>query len=45
MHDGRSLTRLDAMRWHAGEATDGTGRYRALSNTEKSQLLEFLDSL
>lgn len=45
MHDGHSLTRPDAILRHAGEATDVTSRYRTLSDTEKDQLLEFLDSL
>jgi CxxC motif-containing protein (DUF1111 family) len=45
MHDGLSLTRTDAILRHAREATDVISQYRALSSTEKSQLLAFLDSL
>jgi len=45
MHDGRSLTRPDAILRHEGEATDITSQFRALSDTEQNQLLEFLDSL
>lgn len=45
MHDGLSMTKRDAIQRHAGQATDVTTQFNALSNTEKNQLLAFLDSL
>jgi CxxC motif-containing protein (DUF1111 family) len=45
MHDGLSLTKQDAIERHSGQAADVTKKYNALSNTEKRQLLAFLDSL
>jgi CxxC motif-containing protein (DUF1111 family) len=45
MHDGESLTRNEAILRHAGEATDVINNYRALSNTQKNQLVTFLNSL
>jgi CxxC motif-containing protein (DUF1111 family) len=45
MHDGESLTRNDAILRHAGEATAVINSYRGLSNTQKNQLVAFLNSL
>jgi CxxC motif-containing protein (DUF1111 family) len=45
MHDGESLTRNDAILRHAAEATAVINNYRALSNTQKNQLVAFLNSL
>jgi CxxC motif-containing protein (DUF1111 family) len=45
MHDGLSFTKEDAIARHAGQAAAVTKRYKALSNVQKQQLLEFLDSL
>ena len=45
MHDGLSLTKQDAIERHAGQASDVTKKYNALSDAEKRQLLAFLDSL
>ena len=45
MHDGLSLTKQDAIQRHAGQAAGVTKNYNALSDTEKSQLLAFLNSL
>jgi CxxC motif-containing protein (DUF1111 family) len=45
MHDGQSLTKQDAIQRHAGQAAGVTKNYNALSDTEKSQLLAFLNSL
>jgi CxxC motif-containing protein (DUF1111 family) len=45
MHDGLSLTPTDAILRHAGEAIDVISQYRALSPTEREELLAFLDSL
>jgi CxxC motif-containing protein (DUF1111 family) len=45
MHDGEALTRNDAILRHAGEATPVINAYRALSTTQKNQLVAFLNSL
>ncbi len=45
MHDGDSLTRNEAILRHAGEATFVINNYRNLTNTQKNQLIAFLNSL
>ena len=45
MHDGESLTRNEAILRHAGEATSVINNYRNLTNTQKNQLIAFLNSL
>jgi CxxC motif-containing protein (DUF1111 family) len=45
MHDGASLTFLDAIRRHRGEAGQVTDRFLLLSNLDKEALYEFLRSL
>jgi CxxC motif-containing protein (DUF1111 family) len=45
MHDLLSLTRNDAILSHGGEATGVINNYRALSTTQKNQLITFLQSL
>jgi CxxC motif-containing protein (DUF1111 family) len=45
MHDGESLTRNDAILRHSGEADSVVNKYRALSLSQKNQLLAFLNSL
>jgi CxxC motif-containing protein (DUF1111 family) len=45
MHDGQSLTRTDAILRHAGEATFVINNFRSLSDTQKSQLITFINSL
>jgi CxxC motif-containing protein (DUF1111 family) len=45
MHDLRSLTLQDAIERHDGEAKHEATRFRGLSETEKQQLLSFLESL
>jgi CxxC motif-containing protein (DUF1111 family) len=45
MHDLLSLTRNDAILRHGGEATGVINNYRALSTTQKNQLITFLQSL
>jgi len=45
MHDGNSLTRNEAILRHAGAATFVINNYRALSITQKEQLITFLNSL
>jgi CxxC motif-containing protein (DUF1111 family) len=45
MHDLLSFTRNDAILRHGGEATAVTNNYRALSTTQKNNLVTFLNSL
>jgi CxxC motif-containing protein (DUF1111 family) len=45
MHDGLTFTRNNAILRHAGEATGVINNYRALSNTQKNNLIAFLQSL
>jgi len=45
MHDGASLTFLNAISRHRGEASRVTGRFQMLSQRDKEALYEFLRSL
>jgi CxxC motif-containing protein (DUF1111 family) len=45
MHDGASLTFLDAILRHAGEATGVINNYRGLTSTQRGQISAFLRSL
>jgi CxxC motif-containing protein (DUF1111 family) len=45
MHDGASVTFLDAILRHGGEAAHVTEKFRQLKPSEKEALLEFLRSL
>jgi CxxC motif-containing protein (DUF1111 family) len=45
MHDLLSFTRNESILRHAGEATAVINNYRALSTTQKNQLITFLQSL
>ena len=45
MHDGASVTLLDAILRHGGEAKEVTEKFRKLKPAEKEALLEFLRSL
>lgn len=45
MHDGLTFTRQDAILRHAGQAKSVTDRYKLLSQTQKDQLIAFLNSL
>jgi CxxC motif-containing protein (DUF1111 family) len=45
MHDGLSFTREEAILRHAGQATQATSLYQALSAAQKAQLLAFVNSL
>jgi CxxC motif-containing protein (DUF1111 family) len=45
MHDGRAKSIEEAITLHGGEAQKSKAKYTALSNTEKQQLLTFLESL
>lgn len=45
MHDGRAKSIEEAINLHGGESQKSKAKYTALSNTEKQQLLTFLESL
>jgi CxxC motif-containing protein (DUF1111 family) len=45
MHDGASITFLDAIRRHHGEAEEVTRKFERLKSNEKEALFEFLRSL
>ena len=45
MHDGESLTFTDSILRHAGEATTVINRFRALTATQRNQIVVFLQSL
>jgi CxxC motif-containing protein (DUF1111 family) len=45
MHDGASLTFLDAILRHGGEATHVTERFRKLNQADQEAIVEFLKSL
>jgi CxxC motif-containing protein (DUF1111 family) len=45
MHDGLSLTSVNAILRHSGEATPVVNNFRNLTTTQKAQLLAFLNSL
>jgi len=45
MHDGQSLTFTEAILRHAGEAAGVINRFRALTATQRNQIVTFLQSL
>src|SRR5207253_3917618 len=45
MHDGASVTLLDAILRHGGDAAHVTEKFEKLKSSEKDALLEFLRSL
>ena len=45
MHDGESLTLLDAIHRHAGEATHVTQKFEKLKREDQEAIIEFLKSL
>jgi CxxC motif-containing protein (DUF1111 family) len=45
MHDGENYTRNESILRHANEANGVINNYRSLSNTQKNQLVTFLNSL
>jgi CxxC motif-containing protein (DUF1111 family) len=45
MHDGASLTFLEAILRHKGEASDVTRRFEQLSQADQQAIVEFLKSL
>jgi CxxC motif-containing protein (DUF1111 family) len=45
MHDLRSLTLRDAIERHRGEAEHVTGEFRELPESQKQEVISFLESL
>jgi CxxC motif-containing protein (DUF1111 family) len=45
MHDGQTLTLLEAIRRHQGEASDVVARFEELTQEDREALIEFLRSL
>ena len=45
LHDGRAQSLEEAILWHGGEAQTTKENYEALTQTEKNQLIKFLESL
>jgi CxxC motif-containing protein (DUF1111 family) len=45
MHDGDTLTFTESILRHAGEATGVINRFRALTSTQRNQIVTFLQSL
>ncbi|MBV1859833.1 MAG: thiol oxidoreductase, partial [Nannocystaceae bacterium] len=45
LHDGRARTVDEAIRWHGGEALESKEAYDALSEQDRTALLQFLASL
>jgi len=45
MHDGTSVTLLDAIHRHAGEASQATQGFQQLPASDQQAIIEFLSSL
>lgn len=45
LHDGRAHSIEQAIEMHGGEATTSVNKYKALSETQRNQLIKFLESL
>ena len=45
LHDGRARTLTEAILWHGGEASNSRASFEALSASERSALIAFLESL
>lgn len=45
LHDGRATSIEEAILYHGGEAEISKNKFKALSQTEKDQLIKFLESL
>jgi CxxC motif-containing protein (DUF1111 family) len=45
LHDGRARTLMEAIAWHAGEASTSRNTFEALSKEDRDALLTFLESL
>jgi CxxC motif-containing protein (DUF1111 family) len=45
LHDGRAKNVTEAILWHGGEAKSSKDKFKKLTATERSELLEFINSL
>lgn len=45
LHDGRAKTLEEAILWHGGEAEQSVNDFKSLTETERTDLIEFLKSL
>jgi CxxC motif-containing protein (DUF1111 family) len=45
MHDGRAKNVTEAILWHGGEAKSAKDKFKKLNATERSKLIEFINSL
>lgn len=45
LHDGRARNIEEAILWHGGEASTSKNKFKNLSQSERSKLIEFLNSL
>jgi CxxC motif-containing protein (DUF1111 family) len=45
LHDGRAKNITEAILWHGGEAENSKNRFKALSASERADLLKFINSL
>ena len=45
LHDGRARSIEEAILWHGGEGANSRANYQALSASDKTALLRFLESL
>ncbi len=45
LHDGRARTLQEAILWHGGEGEASVVKFKAMSNTQQSNLILFLKSL
>lgn len=45
LHDGRARNLLEAVLWHGGEAESARDKVIAMTNTERNNLIAFLESL
>ncbi|MDM0015240.1 di-heme oxidoredictase family protein [Variovorax sp. J22P168] len=45
LHDGRARTLMEAIVWHAGEASASRARFEAMSRDERADVIAFLSSL
>jgi CxxC motif-containing protein (DUF1111 family) len=45
LHDGRAKNVTEAILWHGGEARSAKDKFKKLNSVERSELLEFINSL
>lgn len=45
LHDGRARSLEEAILWHGGEAQTASDSFKALSSSQRHQLVAFLESL